>query len=90
MKSKKQTRRKFIRQSATASTGLLLASQFPLSAFPIPLSGKSKVIIAHSDVNGDLRYLSTIARDISERVKAEQELKFRVDFDTYQLRCIYA
>ena len=49
MKSKKQTRRKFIRQSATASTGLLLASQFPLSAFPIPLSGKSKVIIAHSD-----------------------------------------
>jgi len=48
MHSKKQTRRKFIKQSVTTTSGLILASQFPLSVLSKPAS-KSKVIIAHSD-----------------------------------------
>jgi len=48
MSSKKQTRRKFIKQSVATTSGLFLASQFPLSVFSKPLS-KSKVVIAHSD-----------------------------------------
>ena len=47
MNSKKQTRRKFIKQSATATTGLLIAAHLPL--FGKSSSQKSKVIIAHSD-----------------------------------------
>ncbi len=33
----------------------------------------SQVIIAHADDSGSIRFLSTIARDISERKKAEEE-----------------
>lgn len=48
MKSNKQTRRLFLRQSAVATAGLLLAPHFRLSGFPSP-SQKSLVIVAHSD-----------------------------------------
>lgn len=48
MNQTKQTRRKFIKQSVATTSGLILASQFPLSVFSKPAS-KSKVIIAHSD-----------------------------------------
>lgn len=48
MNSKKQTRRKFIKQSVATTSGLMLASQFPLSVFSKP-APKSKVVIAHSD-----------------------------------------
>lgn len=48
MKPEKQTRRNFIKQSVVTTSGLILASQFPLPVFSKPAS-KSKVIIAHSD-----------------------------------------
>lgn len=46
----------------------------------------SQVIIAHRSENGDLEYLSTVMRDISERKRAEEtlresEAKFRTIFE---------
>lgn len=48
MKPAKQNRRKFIKQSAIGTTGLLLASNFPLIG-SVSSPAKSKVIIAHSN-----------------------------------------
>lgn len=48
MKHRKQTRRKFIKQSAAVTSGLILATQLPFQALSNS-SSKSRVIIAHSD-----------------------------------------
>ncbi len=45
---RKQNRRKFIKQSAVATTGILLASKFRMFG-STSSSGKSRVILAHSD-----------------------------------------
>jgi len=42
----------------------------------------SLVVLAHNDVNGELEYLSTIARDISERKLFEEELRHQATHDS--------
>ncbi len=41
----------------------------------------SQVVLAHRDVSGRIEYLSTIARDISERKRFEAELEHRASHD---------
>lgn len=46
------------------------------------LTPTSQVIIAHKDASGNLLYYSTIARDISERKRAEEEVRqFNVELE---------